>query len=109
MQTIRLKQALLVDTTHHAEGDFVRLPDARAAELVRGGFAEKADDVAEVANPGHNPLADAITPMPPDGVNASPEDAALPTVADNPGLIALETAAKSGAPRRAAKVTGRAD
>ncbi len=53
MQTIRLKQALLIDTQHHKAGDVVRLADSRAADLVRGGFAEKADGVTEVANPDH--------------------------------------------------------
>lgn len=108
MQTIRLKQAMLIETTHHKEGDVVRLADGRAAALIHGGFAEKADG-GEIANPDHNPLADAIEPAPPGGANASPEDAILPTVEDNPGLQALETAAKSGAPRRAAKITGKAD
>ncbi len=109
MQKICLKQALLVESTHYKEGDVLYVADSRAGDLIRGGHAEKADEATEVANPNHNPLADAIQPEPPGGANASPIDAALPTVADNPGLIALETASKSGAPRRAAKVSGRAD
>ena len=108
MKTVKLKQSLLIDLTTHNAGDVVRVPDLRADDLIRGGFAEEAE-ATEVANPGHNPLADAIEPYPPGGADASPVDAALPVVSDNPGLIALETAAKSGAPRRAAKVSGKAD
>lgn len=107
MQTVRLKRDMLVEATHRSEGEVIRVADARAADLIRGGHAEKADGVDAVEV--DHPLADAITPMPPDGVNASALDAALPTVADNPGLVALETASRSGAPRRAAKISGKAD
>ena len=99
MQNIKVKCDMLIDSTNHEAGAIVSVTDVRAADLVRQGFAEKVDGGAPA-------LLDAISPIPPLGV----DEPTTPTViADNPGLIALETASKNGAPRRAAKLSGKAE
>ena len=105
MKTVRLKRSILIDSHNYAAGDVVKLADVRAAGFIAKGYAEAADEGTEVKNKDFNPLVDAITPYPPDGVNRSPVDAALPTVEHNPGLIALENAdKKEGNVRKAAKI-----
>lgn len=89
MKTIKLNAPLLIDTVNHSAGDVVAVPDVRAAELVRLKAAVEHDDVAQVANPDHNPLADFITPEPPGGLVVNPVDGLALNVEDNPGLKKL--------------------
>ena len=105
MKTVRLKREVLIDSHNHAVGDVVKLADVRAAAFIKKGYAEAADEGTEVKNKDFNPLVDAITPLPPDGVNASPQDAIVPTVENSHGLMALENAdKKAGNVRKAAKI-----
>ena len=107
MKTIKLNIPLLVGDKHHEKGDVVLVVDSIADQLIRRGDAEKADG-AEAVNADANKLKDAVDPLVP---NADPYHAANAlglVTEEHPGLVALETAAKSGAPRRAAKVIGKA-
>ena len=102
MKSVRLKNPLLIGTINHAAGDVVMVPDHRAAELVRLGFADPQDGSPEVKNPDHNRLADCIDPEPPGGLVFNPIDASAPNVRDNPGL---SKAVEIGSPKvRTAKV-----
>ena len=99
MKNIKINCEMLIDSTNHEAGSVVSVTDVRAADLVRQGFATKEGDSAPQ-------VIDAISPVPQDGVNEPP----TPTVvADNPGLTTLEIATKNGAPRKAAKLSGKAE
>jgi hypothetical protein len=84
MKAVKLKIANLpFDGVQQPAGAVVKVPDARAAHLIRLGHAEAAPDDADVANPGHNPLADSIEPASP----VAPKKPALvkePKVEDKP-------------------------
>lgn len=100
MKPVKLTVPLLIEDAHRDAGDVVLLSDERAAELVKLGHAEHADG-DRVANPGTNPLMDAIHPEPPEGIVPNPADSTAPNVEDNPGLkqLAAATRARSRAAR----------
>ena len=100
MQKIKINQEMLIDATNHEAGAVVAVTAVRAADLVRQGFATKVEGGDSAPD-----VIEAISPVPPDGVNEPP----TPTVIEhNPGLVTLETASKSASPRKAAKLSGRA-
>lgn len=98
MKTVKLSIPLLIGDTHYDKDAVVMVTDEQAATLTRAGHAahQEGDGGGDVANPDHNPLAEAITPMPPGGAVFNPADALAPNVADNPGLAAMAKAVRKG-------------
>lgn len=95
MTTVKLtcEHPLLIGDAHYEPGDLVLLTDERAAALVKGGFAEKADGTPK--NKDQSLVADCIVPEPPGGAIVNPSNALAPNVADNPGLKTLVAVTKA--------------
>jgi hypothetical protein len=72
MTPVKLLTTLLIGTVHHVKDSVVIVPDSRARDFIAEGVAvaHDPDEVAEVANPDHDQLADFVSPAPPEGSDA---------------------------------------